>query len=200
MTAVGEPDVVTPVAGQEPKSSAAARIAAGVGGLVVLIGATFVSAGTGLIALIAMAVVGAVQRSRGRAVTRMGHWVTACATIAVVFLALGGAVVGFLPKGSLHNAKQAMDSSNVAAAKQPPPAWVQKLYPQYAQQAANTKPPSTAMVWVSMIIGVGMAVSFFSAFLGTLSWGAGMLLGLAVTGRWPGAPGESFENLAVRVA
>jgi hypothetical protein len=56
------------------------------------------------------------------------------------------------------------------------------------------------MVWASMIIGIGIAVAFLAALLGTLSWGAGMLLGLAFLGRWPGAKGESFENLAVPIA
>ncbi|HEX7981052.1 MAG TPA: hypothetical protein VF461_20765, partial [Gemmatimonadaceae bacterium] len=42
---------------------------------------------------------------------------------------------------------------------------------------------------------VGIGVSFFSLLLGTLSWGAGMLLGLAVAGRWPGVKGASFEDL-----
>src|SRR6478609_743671 len=141
--------------------------------------------------------VAGVQRRRGRALTRSGHWVTACATMAVVMLAASGALFSYMPKGAMDAAKQSMDSSNAAAAKQPPPAWVQRLYPQYAQQTAASAKPSTAMVWLSMILGGGMFVSFFSMLYGTLSWGAAMLLGLAVAGRWPGARGGSFEELAV---
>jgi hypothetical protein len=196
MTLAAEPEVA-PIADQ--KSSAIVRLAAGVGGLAVLAGTALISFGTVVIVLIGMAVVAGVQRKRGRAMTRSGHWLTACATMAVVLLALTGALLSYVPRTALDAAKQSMDSSNAVAAKQPPPAWVQRLYPQYSQQAAANAKPSTVMVWTSMILGVGMVVSFLSALIGTLSWGAGMLLGLAVAGRWPGARGGSFEELAVRV-
>ena len=196
MTLAAEPEVA-PIADQ--KSSAIVRLAAGIGGLAVLAGTALISFGTVAIVLIGMAVVAGVQRKRGRAMTRSGHWLTACATMAVVLLALSGALYSYMPKGALDAAKQSMDSSNAVAAKQPPPAWVQRLYPQYSQQAASNAKPSTAMVWMSMILGVGMVVSFLSALIGTLSWGAGMLLGLAVAGRWPGARGGSVDELAVRV-
>lgn len=152
MTLAAEPEVGTPIALREPKSSAVVRLVAAVGGLVVLACAALASFGTVVIVLIGMAVVGGVQRKRGRALTRSGHWVAACSTMAVILLAL--------------------------------------------KAAANAK-PSPAMVWLTMILGVGMAVTFFSTLLGTLSWGAGMLLGLALVGRWPGVQGEGFEDLAV---
>ncbi|HEX7978835.1 MAG TPA: hypothetical protein VF461_09555 [Gemmatimonadaceae bacterium] len=194
MTLAAGPETITPSAHQEPKSSVLARLAAGIGGLLVLSCAALVSFGTVVLALIGMAVVAGVQRRRGRALTRSGHWVTAYSTMAVVALALSGAVFVAMPRGALDAAKQSVDSSNAVAAKQPAPAWVQRLYPQYSQAAANTK-PSPAVVWATMILGVGITVSFLSALLGTLSWGAGMLLGLAVVGRWPGVKGASFEDL-----
>jgi hypothetical protein len=199
MTIAAEPASITPITHQEPKSSAIVRVAAAVGGLAVLAGTAVISVGTVVIALIGMAVVAGVQRRRGRALTRSGHWVAACATMAVIVLALSGALLSYVPRGALSAAKQSMDSSSAASAKQPPPAWVQKLYPQYSQAAANAK-PSPVMVWTSMIIGVGIAVTFFATLYGTLSWGAGMLIGLAFIGRWPGAKGASFEDLVVPVA
>jgi len=39
-----------------------------------------------------------------------------------------------------------------------------------------------------MPFGAAFALIFFSAFFGTIGWGGGMLLGLAINGRWPGAP------------
>ncbi|MBW8770078.1 MAG: hypothetical protein JF589_10000 [Gemmatimonadetes bacterium] len=200
MTLAAEAEGLTPSANQEPKSSALLRLIAGVGGLAVLTGAALMSFGTVVIVLIGMAVVAGVQRKRGRALTRSGHWVAACATMAVVLLAISGALFAYVPRGAMDAAKQSMDSSSAVAAKRPAPAWVQRLYPQYAQQAAANTKPSPAMVWASMIIGIGIAVAFFATLLGTLSWGAGMLLGLAFFGRWPGAKGESFENLAVPIA
>jgi hypothetical protein len=196
MTLAAEPASISLAADREAKSGTLARVAAGIGGLALLALVALISFGTVVIVLIAMAVVAGVQRKRRRALTRSGHWVTACATMAVVLLAISGALFSLIPRGALTAAKQSMDSSNAVAAKQPPPAWVQKLYPQYNQAAANAK-PSPALVWASMIIGVGMAVTFFSTLYGTLSWGAGMLLGLALLGRWPGAQGASFEDLVV---
>jgi hypothetical protein len=195
MTLAAEVEVATPIAHR--RSSALVRLVAGIGGLAVLAGTAVVSVGTVVIVLIGMAVIAGVQRKRGRALTRSGHWVAACATMAVVLLALSGALFSFMPRGALNAAKQSMDSSNAAAAKQPAPAWVQRLYPQYSQQAAANAKPSPAMVWMTMILGVGMVVTFFSTLLGTLSWGAGMLLGLALAGRWPGVQGRSLEELAV---
>lgn len=199
MTLATEPEALTSTERQEQKSGALVRLAAGISGLAVLACAALGTVGTVVIALIGMAVVGGVQRKRGRALTRSGHWVTACATMAVVLLAISGALFSYVPRGALKAAQQSMDSSNSAVAKQPPPAWVQRLYPQYSQQAAANTKPSPAMVWASMILGIGIAVSFFAALLGTLSWGAGMLLGLAATGRWPGVPGESFEDLVAEL-
>lgn len=197
MTLATNQEVLTPSEHREEKLNALMRLVAGIGGLAVLALTALISLGTVVIVLIGMAVIAGVQRKRRRAVTRSGHWVTACATMAVVLLAASGALFSYMPKGAMDAAKQSMDSSNAAAAKQPPPAWVQRLYPQYAQQTAANAKPSTAMVWLSMILGGGMFVSFFSLLYGTLSWGAAMLLGLALAGRWPGARGGSFEELAV---
>ena len=193
MTLAAEPEIIPPIE-PEPKSGAGARLLAAVGGLVVLSGAALVSVGTVALALIVMAVVGAIQRRRDRALTRSGHWVAACATMAVVVLALFGIGFAAMPGGSMDAAKRSMDSSRAVAAEQPPPAWVQRLYPQYSQAKVNAK-PSNGILWATTIIGVGMVVTFFGTLLGTLGWGAGMLLGLAVNGRWPGARGESVEQL-----
>jgi hypothetical protein len=193
MTLAAEPEIIPPIE-PEAKSGAGARLLAALGGLAVLAGAALASLGTVALALIVMAVVGGVQRRRGRALTRSGHWLAACATMAAVMLAVIGIGFAAMPRGSMDAAKRSMDSSSAVAAKQPPPAWVQKLYPQYSQARATAKPP-TGILWATTIIGVGMVVTFFGTLLGTLGWGAAMLLGLALNGRWPGARGESVEQL-----
>ena len=195
MTLATDPDVLTPSEPREEKSSALVRSVAGVGGLVVLAGTVVISVGTMVLALMAMAVVAAVHRKRGRALTRSGHWVVACTTMGVLVFAFVGTQFASTPRRTIEAAKQSMDSSNAAAAKQKPPTWVEKLYPQY-REAANAK-PSPAMVWMTAILGFGMVVGFFGLLYGTLTWGTAMLLGLALTGRWPGARGGSFEELAV---
>jgi hypothetical protein len=198
MTIAAEPDVLAPLARHESKSGPLARLVAGAGGFVVLVAATLLSVGMGLIALLGMAVVAIVQRKRGRALTRSGHWVTACATIAAVLLIGGGAILVSAPQGALVAVRQSMDSSSTASTKQAPPAWMKRVYPQYSQAAVNAK-PSPTMMWMTLILGAGMVITCFATLLGTLSWGAGMLLGLAFIGRWPGAKGASFEDLVVPV-
>jgi len=193
MTLATEPGIAAPVAYEAPKSSASVRLASGAGGLIALAFAAVSTLGTVVIVLIAMAVVGGVQRKRGRALTRTGYWVTACSTLAIVLLAISGGLFASIPRGAVESAKHVMDSSNAAAAKQQSPTWVERLYPQY-RYAAKSK-PSTAMVWVSTAFGVAFVVTSCATLLGTLSWGAGMLLGLAVSGRWPGVQGDALDDL-----
>jgi len=113
--------------------------------------------------------------------------------MAVVLLAASGAFYALVPQKALDSARQESDSINAAALKKPPPAWLERLAPGY-RQAATTK-PSPAMERVGTIFGLAVVVVLFALLLGTLSWGAGMLLGLSLTGRLPGIQGESLENL-----
>ena len=158
MSLAAEPDFVTPIASEERKSGALVRLAAAVGGLVVLACAGVVTLGTVLIVLIGMAVVGGVQRKRGRPLTRTGHWVAACSTMAVVLLAVGGIFYAAVPRSALDAAKQSMDSSRTEAAKQPPPAWLERLSPGYRQIAQNAK-PSPAAERIGTAFGFVFAIS-----------------------------------------
>jgi hypothetical protein len=118
--------------------------------------------------------------------------------MTIVVLAIGGVFFAAVPRAALDGAQHAVDSTNAASAKQQPPAWVERLYPQYRGATANAK-PSPVMIWLAAIFGVGIVVTFCATLLGTLSWGAGMLLGLAAAGRWPGVRGESLEDLVAEV-
>ena len=91
--------------------------------------------------------------------------------------------------------KDAADSSSAVAAKEPPPAWLDRLAPGYRVQQARMAPSSRAFAVATAIFGVGFALTFFATLYGTLGWGAGMLLGLAIRGSWPGVRGEIADDL-----
>jgi len=178
------------------QASPLARLGALVAGVVVLGCGVVVSAGGVALALVGMAVVAYVQRRRGDRLTRTGHWVTACATMAIVTLLVAAALLGMAPKGTVANVMHAADSSSAVAARQPPPAWLERFSPGYRAQQARMEPSSRLIAVLSAIFGIGFALSFFATIYGSLGWGAGMLLGLAAHGRWPGAPPSPDETLA----
>jgi hypothetical protein len=171
------------------------RAAALVAGALVLLGGVIVSLGGVVLAPIGMAVAGHVQRRRGRALTRGGYWIAACSSMALAVALAAGALLGSAPKGTLANVVHAADSSSAAAAKEPPPAWLDRLAPGYRVQQARMEPSSRVLAVLTALFGVGFALTFFATLYGSLGWGAGMLLGFAFRGSWPGVRGENADDL-----
>lgn len=190
-------DVVVTAGGG--RASPLVRAAALVAGVVVLLGGLIVSLGGVILAPIGMAVAGHVQRRRGRPLTRGGYWIAACSSMALAVALAGGALLSTAPKGTVASVMHAADSSSAAAAKEPPPAWLDRLAPGYRVQQARMEPSSRVVAVLTAIFGVGFALTFFSTLYGSVGWGAGMLLGLAFRGSWPGVRGESADDL-VQVA
>ena len=181
------------------RRGALARVAAFVAGVVVLISGIVVSLGAVVLAPIGMAAAAHVQRRRGHPLTRGGYWIAAFSSMAIVILVVTGALLSMAPKGTVANVMHAADSSSAVAAKQPPPAWLERLAPGYRVQQARMEPSSRLFAVITAIFGIGFAVTTFATMYGTLGWGAGMLLGLAGQGRWPGsspAPQEAGGQLA----
>ena len=183
--------------GAAPKAGALARVAAFVAGVLMLVGGTIVSLGMVLLAPIGMAVAGWVQRRRGDPMTRGGHWIAASAAIVVALVLAMAAFLAFTPKGTMRNVVQAADSASVASAKEPPPAWLERLGPGLAVQQPGPG-ASRMFTIVGGLLGVSFMVGLLSAVFGTLGWSAGMLLGLALSGRWPGSviPGDDLAAIA----
>ena len=170
-----------------PSTGLLPRLAAFVGGAVLLLGGVVVSLGAVVLAPAGMAVAAYVQRRRGQPLTGGGHWIAAFASMAIAILIAAGVLLSLTPKGTVANVMHAADSTSAVAAKQPPPAWLERLAPGYRVQQARMEPSSRLIAVLTTIFGVGFAVTAFATLYGTLGWGAGMLLGLAVQGRWPGA-------------
>lgn len=176
-----------------------ARLGALLAGVVVLLGGIVVSLGGVVLAPIGMAVAAQVQRRRGRPLTRGGYWIAAFSSMAIVILVVAGALLSIAPTGTVANVMHAADSSSAVAAKQPPPAWLERVAPGYRVQQARMEPSSRLLAVFAAIFGIGFAVTTFATLYGTLGWGAGMLLGLAAQGRWPGSSpptGEAQDPLA----
>ena len=181
------PTSALPIAA-EPKAGVIARIIAFVAALCVLIVGGVLSIGAVLLAPAVMAISGHVWRRRGRVLSAGGRWVAATCSAAIVLLLLAGLGAAMVPAGTWQQVKQATDSAQVASAHRPPPAWVERIYPGMSRRAAQAPPPSPSVMTTMMAFGAAFALIFFSAFFGTIGWGGGMLLGLAINGRWPGAP------------
>lgn len=188
------PDVVATVA-DTTNLGPLVRAAAVVAGAAVLLGGAIVSFGGVVLAPIGMAVAGHVQRRRGRPLTRVGYWIAACSSMALAVALAAGALLSAAPKGTVPSVMHAADSSSAAAAKEPPPRWLDRLAPGYRVQQARMEPSSRVVAVLTTIFGVGFALTFFSTLYGTVGWGAGMLLGLAFRGSWPGVRGESADEL-----
>lgn len=196
MTLAIEPETPEPDALAQQRAGPLARLAALVAGVVVLGCGVLVSLGGVVIAPAGMAVAAYVQRRRGDPLTRAGHWIAACSSMAIVILIAAGALLSMAPKGTVASVMHAADSSSAVAARQPPPAWLERMAPGYRIQQERMEPSSRLVGALTAIFGIGFAVTFFATMYGSLGWGAGMLLGLAAHGRWPGASPSPDETLA----
>lgn len=170
-----------------PRAGIAGRIAAFLGAVVILIGGAAVSVGMVMLAPLGMLLAAYVWRRRGRVLPVVGHWLSAMAMVAVLFLAFVGLIAAIVPSGTWSTVQHSTDSARVASAHTPPPAWIERMYPgasKAAAQNATAQSPTTQTVVMAYTMGFGGLIVV--VVLGTIGWIGGMLLGLAVEGRWPG--------------
>lgn len=169
----------------EPRTPMLNRVAAFIAGLTILIGAATVSVGVALCAPLGVWVVNRFQRSRGRPLSALGSWAGAVSAVIVALVLIAGVVASRLPAGTWSHIRQTADSASMQAAKQPPPAWLDRLVPgastSYSIQRSNGARPFNAF---TMILGGGVAAIFFGNVIGTVGWIGTMLLAFAASGRW----------------
>lgn len=181
-------------------ASPVARVAAFIAGLFLAVCGLLASVGTVLFSFAAMGIASSMKGRQGRVLGPLGKWIAStCGAALVMLLALGATWV-LTPRSTWSQMKHVMDSTSTNTPQAPPPAWLEKIAPGTAQRAAqqNAK-PSEALQTGVMMWGVGFMVMFFSGIIGSLGWGAGMLLGFAAKGRWPGtdpAPPVEFAPAA----
>jgi hypothetical protein len=161
------------------------RGAALIAGLAILIGAAMVSVGVALCAPLGVWVVHHFQRSRGRPFGAWRSWISAVSAVIIALVLIAGISVSRLPAGTLGRIRQAADSASAEAAKQPPPAWLDRLVPgaaaRYSSQGATNAPAFNAFF---MILAAGIGVAFLGNIIGTVGWIGTMLLVFSASGRW----------------
>jgi 4-amino-4-deoxy-L-arabinose transferase-like glycosyltransferase len=186
MTHPSEP--ILPAAA-EPSAGVAARIGAFIVALCVLIGAAVFSLGTVLFAPLGMAVATYFWRRRGRALTTVGHWLAAVFTVMALLVILAAVGAGFVPKSTWEQFGHTMDSASVVAQRQEVGRGIARPTPADTAKGTRRLPRATSLTvtTVTMSFGAAFVIIVFGAIFGSVGWAAGMLLGFAAKGRWPGA-------------
>lgn len=161
------------------------RVAAALGGVLVLALGVVMSLGTALVALAGMGVAALVARWRKRPFTRVTGWIGAATAAAFALAAAGGYVASVMPAGTFDRVQHVSDSVT-AARRADPSSWEQRVAPtpRGADSLASRLTTTRAFrVW-SVVMGGLIAFSLGGALVGTMGWGAGMLLAYAASGRW----------------
>jgi hypothetical protein len=178
--------------GPPSRAGGLARIALGVCGLAALAGTSVITMGGALVAVIGVLVAGVVAVRRGRTLGRRASWVAAVAAVGVALLVVAGFTVA--TSSARHRAQfmRTLDSASVESKKAPPPAWMERMAPgadasSRAQEAMMGPKLSRGVAIWGAVVGGSMAWVMISVMIGTLGWGAGLLLAFAFTGRWIGA-------------
>lgn len=161
------------------------RVIACVAGLVLLIGAAFVTLGMALSAPLGILVAHLYQRRRGQRLGAFSSWISAISGVLVALAVAAGVLESRLPPGTWDRVRHAADSASAQAAKEPPPAWLDRLAPGAASRYPMSAPPgSRAFNTMTIIWGTVLGVGFLGSFIGTLGWGGTMLLVYSASGRW----------------
>ena len=181
-------------ADNRPTASAIVRVAAFLGGLCILIVAMVISLGTVVFAPLAMLIVAKVQRSRGRVLSVLGHWLTAVASVMALLALIGTISASVIPKASFDKFQRQSDS---LSANRPPPAWIERMAPGTTKRVAEAKrKQSPTAETLGMAFGAAFVVVFFGLIFGSIGWVGGALIALAVKGYWPGSAARANAALA----
>jgi len=181
---------LAPEATAAPHAGAVARVFAFIAAAIVLLVGTVFSVGAAVAAPVAMAVAAWLWRRRGKRLPAIGHWAAAMCGVVVAVVIYAGLVSALVPSATWTQIQHAADSAQTASSRTPPPAWLDRIAPGMAQQqAASRADQSDRAKSMLMAFGLGMMAIMFGLFFGTIGWVAGMLFGLSVNGRWPGAVG-----------
>jgi hypothetical protein len=168
--------------------STGGRVFAFLAGLALLVIGALMSVGIVLVGVAGMGIATFAQRQRRARLSRWGGWIASTVSVAAVCAIIAFVIAQTIPANTWAQVKVAMDSASVQSSKQPPPAWIERMYPGMSERSAArraTFSPSTQSAL--MMAGFGMIGTFFVGMFGTLGWAAGMLLGFGARGRWPGA-------------
>ena len=164
-----------------------AQILAFLCGLFLLLVGSVMSLGMVLVGAAGMGIATLAQHQRRRPLTRFGGWLAALISVGVVCAVIAFVVSLEVPPNTWSQMKVAMDSASAASAKQPPPAWVERMYPGASQRASARRQVFSGKAQSAFLAATfGFMAFFVVGIYGSFGWAVGMLLGYGVRGRWPG--------------
>jgi hypothetical protein len=175
-----------------PKSPLSRRVVIGVGGLLLLALGAPITFGTEVVGVAAIVAVWFWMRRRKRKLTRMGAWfvsVGATALPALVFFAIS---LASAPTLTPEQRKATMAAAQ-ARRRDSVPEFLKKMMPGQQQQTSAAADSIAQrllqnkgfMVWMTAM-GTVIASGMIALFVGTIGWGATMLLFRAITDDWMG--------------
>lgn len=182
-----EPNSPIAVAPTPSGASILGRVFAFLFGIALLLFGSIISFGIVIVGAAGMGIVTFAQRQRRRRLSRLGGWLASIVSVAAVCAIIAFIIVEMVPSNTWSQMKTTMDSASVASAKQPPPAWIERMYPGVSQRAAKQSTFSSSTQSTLMLASFGFAATMMVGFYGTLGWAVGMMLGFGARGRWPGA-------------
>jgi predicted PurR-regulated permease PerM len=172
----------------EPGAAAGGRVLAAIGGVLLLCILSLGTFGAVVLAPIGMWLTSVLLRRLHRELTLLTSWLGAVATLCLAMLIVGGVFVAKLPPDVMSKAHVAMDSGWKMQAKQPRPAWADRLTTpaQRAQQEAMQAQMSSlpALTGTFAVIGGAIGVELIAVIVGSLGWAAALLLYYARKGKW----------------
>jgi hypothetical protein len=159
-----------------------------IAGLTILSIAARYSFGLVLLAPLGMWITDRIMRARNLGLTRWSSWLGASIGVLVGFAALAVFGLSRVPASTWRTARAAADSAAAVQAKRPPPAWLARIAPAAAGQAAATNRPTPGLSFAMAIWGSVLVLGMISAFVGTIGWVGAMLLVFCASGRWLSRP------------
>jgi hypothetical protein len=168
----------------ESHGSMLGRIAALVAGLAILLATSLPTIGVGLSAPLGIWVAHRIQRARGRTLGVWQSWIGAVSGATLALFVVGATIATMLPPGTWHTIRQTADSASAEAAKQPPPAWVNRIAPPANRYSMPDFRGSPTLNTVTMVWGLALGVCVFGAVLGTVAWVGATLLVFCASGHW----------------
>jgi hypothetical protein len=146
----------------------------------------------GLLALAGTLAAWWLARRRGRVLTRGRSWLGSVLGGAIVVAIYFGVAFASLPPGAFARMERQRRENQSKVQKMP--AWFERTFPDAAKRSAapSTTPPgaeqwmqSTAVrVWM-MLAGGALVCLTLGGLAGTAGWASAILVGYALTGRWP---------------
>ncbi len=148
-----------------------ARVAAGVGGALVLLVFALFTIGTVLAAPVGVLVAHLVSKRRRRVLTPGRSWMAAAIATALAVIALLVVYVTVISPTALHDFNQAAAAD--ASKPAPPPDWIARLAPPASRQpnpVAQRIFHSTVFVDYLMLMALFVMACISGAVIGTVGW------------------------------